>query len=90
MKDDLQAQRFASLKAAHATQGSLNYLLEVFGHELAKRQNYTDIDGMEAIWLYLINKHHWLPRDVRSMAPADLQLALHEEMQGWTAPPAAR
>lgn len=90
MKDDLKAQRFANLKAAHATRGNMNYLLEVFGHELATRQSYTDIDGMEAIWLYLINKHHWLPRDVRSMTPDDLMLALHEEMQGWTAPPAAR
>lgn len=78
------------LKRGHEIQGNLNYLLEVFGHELADKQGWRDIDGMEAIWLYLINKHHWLPRDVRAMTKDDLRLALHEEMQGWTAPPAAR
>ncbi|KQP40000.1 hypothetical protein ASF44_07990 [Pseudorhodoferax sp. Leaf274] len=74
----------------HTTRGNLNYLLEVFGFELAKRAGWQDIDGMDAVHLHLINKHHWLPRDVRSMTEDDLRLALHEEMQGWTLPTAAR
>lgn len=83
-------ERFANLKRLHEANAGLNYSLELFGHNLAKRQGYKDIDGMEAIYLYLINKHHWLPREVRSMTPDDLRLALHQEMQGWTLPPAAR
>lgn len=82
--------RFDNLKRLHEHRGNLAYLLEVFGHTLAQREGYKNIDGMEAIYLYLIHKHHWLPRDVRTMSQEDLQLALHQEMQGWTAPPAAR
>lgn len=82
--------RYANLKKLHAAQGDLAYLLQVFGDTLAQQQGYTHIDGMEAIYLYLIHKHHWLPRDVRAMTPDDLRLALHQEMQGWTAPAAAR
>lgn len=85
-----EKERFQTLKRLHETQGNLAYLLDVFGHTLAEREGYKDIDGMEAIYLYLIHKHHWLPRDVRSMSQEDLQLALHVELQGWTAPPAAR
>lgn len=86
MNKDMFAERMANLKRLHTAQGSLNYLLEVFGFTLAEQQGYKDIDGMEAVYLYLINKHHWLPRDVRSMTPDDLRLALHQEMQGWTVP----
>ncbi len=77
-------------KRMHATQGNLAYLLEVFGDTLAQREGYRDIDGMQAIHLYLMHKHHWLPRDVQSMSADDLRLALHVEMQGWTAPVVAR
>ena len=87
---DLDKMRTDTRKRLHETQGNLAYLLEVFGDTLAQQQGYKDIDGMDAIHLYLIHKHHWLPRDVRAMNREDLQLALHQEMQGWTAPPAAR
>lgn len=83
-------ERFEALRRLHEANGGLNYLLEVFGFDLAKQHGWKDIDGMEAVWLYLINKHHWLPRDVKAMTPDDLRLALHQEMQGWTAPKAAR
>ncbi len=90
MNTDFETERFANLRRLHKANGDLNYLLEVFGFTLAEQQGYKDIDGMEAIYLYLVNKHHWLPRDVRSMTQEDLRLALHQEMQGWTVPAAAR
>lgn len=90
MNTDLRAERFATLRRLHDAAGKLNYMLEVFGHTLAEQQGYKDIDGMDAIHLYLVNKHHWLPRDVRSMTPEDLRLALHQEMQGWTVPAIAQ
>lgn len=86
----IDTERAANLQRLHQVNGNLNYLLEVFGFELAEKQGWKDIDGMEAIWLYVINKHHWLPRDVRSMTPDDLRLVLHQEMQGWRAPQVAR
>ena len=89
-KEDLEKMHTDARKSPHKTQGNLAYLLEVFGDTLAQREGYTDIDGMQAIHLYLIHKHHWLPRDVQSMSTADLQLALHAEMQDWTVPKAAR
>ncbi len=79
-----------SRKRLHKTRGDLAYLLETFGDTLAQREGYQDIDGMEAIYLYLIRTHHWLPRDVRAMNQEDLRLALHQEMQDWTLPPALR
>lgn len=87
---NFEQQRYATLKRLHEANSNLAYLLEVFGDTLAKREGYEDLDGMEAIYLYLINKHHWLPRDVRAMHHEDLRLALHQEMQDWTLPPAAR
>ena len=88
-KEDLEKMHTDTRKSLHEAQGHLAYLLEVFGDTLAQQQGYKSIDGMEAIYLYLIHKHHWLPRDVRAMNREDLQLALHQEMQGWTAPQAA-
>lgn len=88
--EDLNKQLNDSRKRLHSTQGDLAYLLEVFGDTLAQREGYQDINGMEAIYLYLIRTHHWLPRDVRAMNQDDLRLALHQELQGWTLPPAAR
>lgn len=86
----MKSARIENLKKLYATHGNLDYLLHIFGDEIASREGYQGIDGMEAIHLYLVNKHHWLPRDVRAMSPDDLRLALHVEMQGWTAPPEAR
>lgn len=86
----MKSQRFETLQRMHAAKSNLNYLLEVFGDDLARREGYRDINGIEAIHLYLVNKHHWLPRDVRAMSYDDLQFALHTEMQGWTPPPDAR
>ena len=79
-------ERAETRKRLHDVLGDMAYHLEVFGDTLAEREGYKDIDGMEAIYLYLIRTHHWLPRDVRSMSADDLQLALHVERQGWTVP----
>lgn len=85
-----EKDRFDILKKWHETNGNLNYLLEVFGFHLAEKHGWKTIDGMEAVHYHLIRKYHWLPRDVRSMSPEDIRLALHEEMQDWTPPAAAR
>lgn len=87
---NIEKERFEILKRLHDAHGGMNYGLEVFGFHLAEKNGWKDIDGMEAVHYYLIKKYHWLPRDVRSMSPEDIRLALHEEMQGWTLPAAAR
>lgn len=74
----------------HKSTANLDYLLDVFGDSLARQEKYQDIGGLDAIHLYLVRRYGWLPRDVRSMTGEELRLVLHVEMQGWTAPPAAR
>lgn len=67
-------------------EGSLAYHLDMFGDKLAERQGYVGLSGFEAIRYYLMQKHHWLPRDVAALSYLEMRFALHEEMQGWTVP----
>lgn len=89
-RDEMSKEKYQCLAGTCATGGQLNYHLAVFGDHLAKREGYKEKDGMEAVYFYLMNKHHWLPRDVRSMSQEDLTFALCEELAGWTLPPDAR
>jgi len=83
-------QKYEALKQKYALKGDTAYYLELFGHAIAEREGYQKVDGMEAIYFYLVQKHHWLPRDVRTMRMEDLCLVLAEEMAVWKAPKAAR
>jgi len=83
-------QRYKILKQKYATQGNLAYFLELFGNFLAEREGYKELDGMEAIYFYLVCKFRWLPKDVRSMSFDDIRFVLSEEMVDWTAPPESR
>ncbi|KUL94142.1 hypothetical protein DK26_19395 [Bosea sp. WAO] len=51
-----------------------------FGDELGRKPPYKGLDGMDAIVLYLVNKHHWLPADVRAISQEDLRIVLNEEL----------
>jgi hypothetical protein len=73
----------------HSATGNLNYVLDCFGDELAKRRGYKDLDGIEAIWFYLIEIHHWLPSQVKAMHPDDIRFLLSQEMHHWTLPKTA-
>lgn len=86
MNDDLIASRN---KILH-TRANIAFLIECFGDFIAQREGYKNTEGLEAIHIYLINKHHWLPREVRTMSWEDLELALHPEMQTWTPSEAVR
>jgi hypothetical protein len=78
-------------KMLHEATGGLNYHLELFGDALAKKQKYkNDLEGIEALRYYLMQKHHWLPRDVASLSHDDLRFALSEELAGWSVPKAKR
>ncbi len=83
-------QRYKILKQKYATQGNLAYFLELFGNFLAEREGYKELDGMEAIYFYLVHKFRWMPKDVRSMSFEDIRFMLSEEMVDWTAPPESR
>ena len=84
--DDQKKQRLETLKRLHEAHGNLNDLLEVFGLQLAEQRGWRELDGMEAVRYYLMQKHNWTPVQLREMSHEDLRFALSAEMQGWTAP----
>jgi hypothetical protein len=77
-------------KRLHQAMGTSAYHLELFGDHLAQKNSYDGLDGIEAIHYYLVQKHSWLPRDVRSMSYEDLRFLLNKEMAGWTIPASAK
>jgi len=70
----------------HAAAGELNYHLECFGDKLAKEQRYKGVDGMEAIYLYLVKTYHWTPACVRGMSQEDIRFVLSQEMEAYVNP----
>lgn len=88
----MSKNRYEILKRLYGAQGDLSYALAVFGDTIAKREKYksSDLNGIEAVYFYLIHKFGWLPRDVRSMSFEDIRFVLSEELNGWTLPKDAR
>ncbi len=83
-------EKYQVLQRLHQAEGNLNYLLAVFGDHLAEREGYKALDGIEAVYFYLVNKFNWMPSQVRAMNYEDIRFALTEEMSGWQLPENAR
>jgi len=79
-------QRYKILKQKYAAQANHAYYLDLFGNFIAEREGYKQLDGLEAIYFYLVYKFHWMPKDVRAMSYDDIRFVLSEEMVDWTAP----
>jgi len=77
---------FEATKSLHLIQDELTYTLDMFGDILAEREGYKGLDGMEAIYFYLVHKFSWQPSIVRGMSYDDIKFILSEEMSDWTAP----
>lgn len=75
----------ATYQLLHA-EADLAYMLDVFGDKLAEQHQLGDLYGMDAVHLYLVNKHGWTPAQVRDMSSEDKRLALSEEMKEFTCP----
>ncbi|NOK56666.1 hypothetical protein [Burkholderia thailandensis] len=86
----MKKERYEILKRLHEADGGLAYMLAVFGDTLAKREGYKELEGMEAVYFYIVHKFKWPPAQVRGMSASDLRFILTEEMSGWKAPVAAR
>lgn len=54
----------------------LSHTIARRGDKLAKKMKYGDLGGMDAIHRYLIDKHHWLPDQVRRLTVDEIQLLL--------------
>lgn len=81
--NDLRAQ-------SHFYEGALRFSLELFGDQLAKREGYQELAGIDAVRYYLMLKFRWLPREVKALSFDDLRFAMAEEISGWTTPPEAQ
>lgn len=64
----------------HHAEADLKVTVDILGDLIAKEQNYDD-GGMEAIVLHLVEKHHWLPSDIRAMNSEDLRLVLSSDFK---------
>lgn len=53
--------------------------LHEIGHTIASLKNYKNVDGVDAIRYYLMEKHHWLPSQVKAMSFEDLDFCILEE-----------
>lgn len=67
----------------------LQYLLCLYGEDLAKEQNYKSLSGIEAVHFYLIERYKWTPAVVMGLNYDDLHFLMKEKMHGWRAPPSA-
>lgn len=65
--------------------GDIGYALHRFGNYLAEREGYqdTELQGLDAVHFYLVQKHSWFPHQVRAMTYIDLTFVLTEEMMTW-------
>jgi hypothetical protein len=62
----------------HQAKADLAFHLERLGDQLAETYDYK-AEGIEAVQFHLMQKHHWLPQDVRSLNIDDLWFAAGQE-----------
>ena len=85
-----EREHYQTIKNLRVLEGQLAFSLEVFGDKLAEREGYKELDGMEAIYFYLVHKFNWPPSTVRGMSFEDIRFVLTEEMSGFVLPKEAR
>ncbi len=83
-------ERFTISRRLEEANAGRAFALRVFGDEIAKREGYKVHQDLDAVHLYLCQKHNWLPSVVKSLSLDDMLFLLEEEMNGWTYPPEAR
>ena len=73
MKNDARVRLHQATAAIYA-------LIDELGDALAREHGWDNLSGDEAARYYLMKKHDWLPREVRTMGYEDLRFALHQEL----------
>ena len=46
------------------------------GSHIAVKEGYVGLEGIEAVYRYIIDKYSWLPDQVRKISGDDLQILL--------------
>lgn len=81
-----EKEKYAVWKKVYGFEGDLAYGLALWGNEIAKREKYKSLNGMDAVHFYLIHKFSWPPAQVRGMSYNDIRFVLQEEMSGFVFP----
>lgn len=63
-------------RRAYAAEADMKACIAAKGDALSQKMGYGDLDGLNAIHRYLIDKYHWLPRDVRALTVDELQMLI--------------
>lgn len=71
----LRIQRESEQAMLHAEAVRKTDILAI-GDQIAKQQGYKTLRGMDAVVRYLVDKHHWLPADIRRLTANELALLL--------------
>ncbi len=74
MAKDLNGAYQGRAEKQFLAEGEQKHVFSMLGDTIAKDLGYEDLRGMDAIYRYLIDKHHWLPHQVRSLSVEDLSL----------------
>jgi hypothetical protein len=74
--------RSSDRKTILDAQTAVELSMMAWGDTLAKKQGYKSLDGLDACHYYLMIKHNWLPREVMTMTPRELEFALLSELEG--------
>lgn len=61
----------------------MGHLLEIFRDELGDMHD-LGVDGLDAVRLYLVHKHHFNFSWLESLRASELRKYLEKEMVGWT------
>ena len=75
MSKDLK-QLHKATEALYLAEAQLKSAISEQGEKIAKDQDYKNLNGLEAVHRYLIDRYHWLPDQVRSLSVDDLNLLL--------------
>lgn len=54
-------------------------ILFLKAEKIVTREKYKNLSGLDAIRYFLIQKHNWLPTQVKTMSIEDLAFCLEEE-----------
>lgn len=94
MSDESEIRRSYELaRAKHALDADIRFrseaYLEALGDQLAGKDN-IGLRGLEAVRFHLMERHHWLPKDVMAMTIEELEFAMTRDLKAFKVPTAVK
>jgi hypothetical protein len=60
-------------------QSAVTKHLFILGNKIAETKGYRSLSGIDALQYYLMQKHNWLPSQVKNMSMEDLSFCMEED-----------